>query len=104
MDSLVSAGRVCLQDQRGQDEDTQKTMYTIRQAILESYMSLLHGMEPLRNSDGNFEKCQQLATHMYHFLDTLISLTDQNFQKETIRAIYDLFSDLINAYGVPLST
>lgn len=82
------------------DEDMKELIKQLRAAIIDSYISIAHGMSTLIGHGGDAQnKLGAYAKMMYEYLEKLLAVPNITFTEEMIRNIYDLFIDIVAIYG-----
>lgn len=71
----------------------------LRTALIDGYISILHGMNPDKDSqvhqDINQVDIDNHAMQMYYYLDALVNNTELTFQPALLKEMFELFFDLI---------
>lgn len=84
---------------KGKDEDQEALIMKLRTALIDGYISILHGMNPDKDSQANQVISQadieKHAMQMYYYLEALVSNTELSFQPSLLKEMFELFFDLI---------
>lgn len=75
-------------------------MNKLRDAIIDAFISIIHGMQPVAQSGTHFEKnLQGYATSILHYIDALLCKDKLDINEEFVKNIYELYIDVTEYYG-----
>jgi predicted Ser/Thr protein kinase len=92
--------------EKGRDEDHERTMQQLRLALIECYVSILHGLNEVEEEGQGFQQAQVQASntfiepHARSIHEYLESLLDQNFNfhEEMLSNMFELYIDLVTIF------
>lgn len=77
----------------------------MRDAIIDAFLSIVHGMPPINMADNQFElKLQGFATDILHYIDALLTKPNLDTNDEFVKNIYMLYIDVTEYYGDRIRT
>jgi len=77
-----------------------ETINKLRDAIIDAFISIIHGMQPLAQSDHNFlQTLHGYARDILHYIDALLTRETLQTNDEFVRNIYELYVDIVEYYG-----
>jgi hypothetical protein len=84
---------------KGADEEFEQQVMRVREALIEGYISILHGMNPdPENKKPRIIPQDAIDLHafqMFYYLEALVRNTELTFSPSILKEIFELFFDLI---------
>jgi hypothetical protein len=75
----------------------------LRDAIIEAFISILHGIQPICSPGSAEERnLQNYCGQMLDYIDSLLKKPNLSYNSDFIKNIYELHSDIIQFYGQQL--
>ena len=98
MKCLFSACQVTISPP--QNFESEESITKLRDAILDAFVSIIHGMHGVAQPGSQQEKLlQSYAIDILHYIDALLSQPNLQTNEEFVRNVYELYIDIIEYYG-----
>lgn len=83
-----------------QNFESEESIIKLRDAILDAFISIVHGMQGVAQPGSYHERLLQgYATDMLHYIDALLAKPNLNANEEFVKNIYELYIDISEYYG-----
>lgn len=87
-----------MQPPQGLESD--ESINRLRDAILDAFISIIHGMQPFAQSGTPIEKrLQNYAVDILHYIDALLMKPSLSATEEFVKNVYEIYSDISEYYG-----
>lgn len=81
-------------------EGEQESITKLRDAIIDAFMSIVHGMQGVAPPGSPHEKqLHNYAIDILHYIDALLSQPNLQTNDEFVRNVYELYIDITEYYG-----
>ena len=90
--------------QPSDDEDNRALLEQLRIALLDGYISILHGIQP-NFDDMNYQPNQaqtaeitEFSLQMFQYLEAMVTNTALTFPPELLKTMFELYIDLVSIH------
>jgi hypothetical protein len=98
MNCLFFAAESTLQIPNTAEED--ETSNRLRDAIIDAFISMLHGMQPVAESNKEFLKTlSDYVVNMLQYIDALLQKEKLQTNPDFVKNLYELYADMLELYG-----
>jgi hypothetical protein len=98
MNSLYGACQITVTP--AQHFESEESMNKLRDSIIDAFISIIHGMQPVAQSGSPFEKeLQGYAVSILQYIDALLAKPNLDTNEEFVKNIYELYIDVTEYYG-----
>lgn len=91
--------------QSSNDEDECETLSELRVALLDCYLSILHGMHPDEHfkhsqpqDSKNLAHVEPYALQMFQYVEAMVDCNHLNFTPDLLRQVFEFYVDLVQIY------
>lgn len=83
------------------DEDNRTLLEQLRIALLDGYISILHGLQPenemnMPQDPARQAEIENFSLQMFQYLEAMVSNTNLTFPPELLKAMFELYVDLVS--------
>ena len=87
-----------------QNFETDESIYKLRDALIDAFISIIHGVQPLCQYPENLQRLQGYAADILHYIDALFANSKLTPNEEFVKNLYELYNDIIEQYGDSIRT